>query len=153
MSSEPYWNENFFANAQIHRRFKRLRETVREAQFESASDLRTLMTAIEQVEIDVGRALLKLHALAEVLEEKGVINSDELAQKADELDGLDGREDGVLHPVLFRTEEEQNRLLSPRAFLLAAEKTVETPTEFLARLEQSEAETDPEENLPEGEVF
>lgn len=155
MSTEPYWNENFFANAQIHRQFKRLRETVREAQFESASDLRTIFAAIEQVEVDVGRALLKVHALTEVLEEKGIVTSEELAQKADALDGLDGRDDGVLHPVLFRTEEERNRLLSPRAFLLAAEKTVETPTEFLARLENSDRDTptNQDEDLPNGDVF
>lgn len=163
MSSEPYWNRNFFANAQVRKQLNRLRETVREAQFESASDLRTIFAAIEQVEIDVGRALLKLHALTEILEEKGLISSEELAQKADELDGMDGQDDGVLHPVLFRTEAEQNRLLSPRAFLLAAEKVVETPTEFLSRLEQAdveeeieteaEAEAENEENLPNGDVF
>lgn len=159
MASQPYWSENFFANAQIHRQFKRLRERLREAEFESATDLRTIFAAIEQVELDVGRALLKLHALTEVLEEKGLVTGEELAQKADELDGLDGRDDGVLHPVLFRTEEEQNRLLSPRAFLLAAEKTVETPTEFLARLEQTESDAEAEqeeeqdEELPNGDVF
>ena len=138
MSHEPYWSHNYFALGQVRGQFDRLKNAVREAQFESASDLRTIFAAIEQVEVDVGRALLKLHALMEVLEEKGLINGDELAQKAEELDGMDGNQDGALHPVIFRTEEEQNRLLSPRAFLLAAEKVVETPMEFLARLEKEE---------------
>jgi hypothetical protein len=63
------------------------------------------------------------------------VTSEELAAKARELDGLDGETDGVLHPAVFRTEAEQRRTLSPRAYLIAMEKQATSPKEFLANLE------------------
>ncbi len=83
----------------------------------------------------MGRVLLKLHALVEVLEQKGLVAADELLAKARELDAADGEQDGVLNPALFRTEEEQRRHVSPRAYLIELEKNAVSPKEFLANLE------------------
>ena len=135
MAEFPYWADNWFATREIKRQFGSLKDQVRDASVESAADLRTLLSAIDQVETDVGRALLKIHAIAEVLVEKGLVTSEDLAAKAQELDGLDGETDGVLHPSVFRTEAEQQRTLSPRAYLIAMEKEAVTPKEFLANLE------------------
>lgn len=136
MTEFPYWAENWFATHEIKDRFGRLRQQVREAREESANDLRSILSAIDQLEVDVGRALLKVQAIVDVLEQKGLVTTEELASKAHELDALDGEMDGILHPSVFRTDEERARTPSPRAFLIAMEKETTTPKEFLAGLEK-----------------
>ena len=117
----PYWTDNWFATRAIKSRFERLKEQVRDARAESAGDLRSILSAIDQLEVDIGRTLLKVHAIADVLEAKKLVTTEELAEKARELDSMDGEMDGILHPAVFRTEDEQNRVPSPRAFLFALE--------------------------------
>lgn len=136
MSEFPYWADNWFATREIKKQFGRLKDQVHDARMESAGDLRSILSAIDQLEVDVGRALLKVHAIADALEEKGLVTTDELAARARELDSMDGKMDGILHPSLFRTEEEQSRAPSPRAFLIALEKKAVGPREFLAQLEE-----------------
>jgi len=138
MSQYPYWADNWFATREIKRQFDRLKGQLRDARSDSAADLRSVLAAIDQLEVDVGRVLLKLHAVVDVLVDKGLVAADQLAAKAQELDGMDGQSDGILHPSLFRTPEEQARAPSPRAFLIALEKQTESPKEFLAQLEQDE---------------
>ena len=138
MADFPYWADNWFATREIKKNFARLKDQVRDARRESAHDLRSIMSAIDQLEVDVGRALLKLHAIVEVLESKGILTTEELAAKAGELDAMDGNSDGILHPSLFRTQEERDRTPSPRAFLIQLEKESVTPSEFLAELEKND---------------
>jgi hypothetical protein len=138
MSEFPYWSDNWFATHAIKKQFGRLKDQIQDSRMESAGDLRSILSAIDQLEVDVGRALLKVHAIAAALEEKGLVATDELAAKARELDSMDGEMDGILHPSLFRTEEEQNRAPSPRAFLVALEKKAVGTKEFLAQLEQDD---------------
>lgn len=138
MSQFPYWADNWFATREIKRQFSRLKDQVHDARMESAGDLKSILSAIDQLEVDVGRALLKVHAIVDVLEEKGLVSTDELAAKARELDAMDGQMDGILHPSLFRTEDEKKRVPSPRAFLTALEEGTVSPKEFLAQLEEQD---------------
>ena len=143
MTELPYWAQNWFATHEIKNRFQKLKHQVQDAREESASDLRSILSVIDQLEVDVGRALLKVQAIVDVLEQKGVVTTEELAAKANDLDALDGEMDGILHPSVFRTKQEQARTPSPRAFLIAMEKETSTPKEFLARLEQKDDDVRP----------
>ncbi len=109
MAELPYWAQNWFATHEIKNRFQRLKHQVQDAREESASDLRSILSVIDQLEVDVGRALLKVQAIVDVLEQKGVVTTEELAAKANDLDALDGEMDGILHPAVFRTKQEQAR--------------------------------------------
>jgi hypothetical protein len=138
MDDFPYWADNWFATRSIKERFDRLKNEVRDSRTDSASDLRSILAAIDQLEVDIGRTLLKLHAVSELLVEKGVVKAEELTAKARELDSMDGETDGILHPSMFRTEEEQSRSPSPRAFLIALEQQSASPKDFLAELEEKD---------------
>ncbi len=138
MDNFPYWADNWFATHEIKKRFDRLKKQVRDARTDSVGDLRSVLAAIDQLEVDIGRTLLKLHAVSDVLVEKGLVTSEELAEKARELDSLDGQSDGILSPSLFRTEEEQKRAPSPRAFLIELEVKTPSPKDFLAQLEDKD---------------
>jgi len=142
MSDIPYWTDNWFATHEIKKNFSRLKQQVRDARQDSASDLRTVLAGIDQLEVDVGRTLLKLHAIVDVLNEKGIVTTEELASRARDLDAMDGAPDGILHPSLFRTAEERNRTPSPRAFLIELEKQTTSPKEFLAQLEKKDEKQD-----------
>lgn len=119
---------------------ERLRTRVKSDSFSSAEDLRSVLASIDQLEVDLGRSLLKIHTLSEVLQAKGIVTAEELAAKSAELDALDGHADGGLHPSLFRTDEECRRTPSPRAFLVALEKEDlrVNPKDFLRQLEERE---------------
>lgn len=115
----------------------RVKKQLRTAGMDSAADLRSVLTSIDQLEVDIGRTLLKLHALSEVLLRKGLVSEEELTAAAKDIDATDGEADGQLHPSLFRTEEENSRVPSPRAFLVALEKQdVLSPEQFFAKLER-----------------
>jgi hypothetical protein len=138
MARFPYWADNWFATREIRKQFSHLREQVHKVDSEAAVDLRSVLASIDQCEVDLGRALLKLHAVVDVLIDKGLVTADELAAKAQELDAMDGETDGILHPAIFRTAEERERTPSPRAFLIALEKQPTNPKAFLAQLERGE---------------
>jgi hypothetical protein len=133
MADDPWfdWTPQFV----LAQRIRDLREKVNEARADSVGDLRSILSAIDQLEVDIGRVLLRVHALADVLIEKGLISAEEMSAKAREIDGLDGEMDGTLHPSLFRTPEERDRAYSPRAFLAALEKETTSPKAFLRELE------------------
>lgn len=137
MNENHYWSEDHFSRHRIHERFHSLRDEVRQARMDSGADMRTVYSLLDQLETDIGRVILKVHAISDVLLEKGLVTTDELSAKAHDLDMLDGHSDGKIHPSVFRTEREQNQILSPRAFLLNLEKEdVVTPKGFLAQLEE-----------------
>lgn len=138
MSHKVYWSDNWFRAHHIDKQIDRLKHKVLDARDDAGADLRSILAAIDQLEVDIGRTLLKVQAIVAVLEEKGLVATDELASKAAELDAIDGKQDGILHPAVFRTEEEQQRAPSPRAFLIALEKETVSPREFLAELEQQD---------------
>ena len=141
MAHKVYWSDNWFRAHHIDKQVERLKKKVLDAREDSGADLRNILAAIDQLEVDIGRTLLKVQAIVHVLEEKGLVTTDELAAKAAELDEMDGKADGILHPAVFRTEEEHQRAPSPRAFLIALEKDTISPREFLADLEQRDKES------------
>ncbi len=120
-----------------------LKQRIREVRTAANKSDRSIYDTIDQLETDLGRAILKLHAIAAVLEEKGLVTNDELAAKESELDAADGKIDGVLHPSYFRTDAENNRQLSPHAFLNKLEKMdFPTPRDFLGTLAKDENQSD-----------
>ena len=135
MIEYPYWADNWFATYQIKKNFASLRKQVTETRKDSADDVRNLLEAVDQLEIDIGRTLLKVHSLVDVLVEKGILSSEELAVKARELDMLDGQQNGILHPAIFRPDVEQQRTPSTRIYLQRLEQHAVSPKEFLAQLE------------------
>jgi hypothetical protein len=81
-----------------------------------------LVDRVDQLEGDLGRALLMLQALAETCVSKGVFSCQEIADMAKTIDALDGIADGKLDPQTMRP---------------AAPPTAEavSPEEHLRRLE------------------
>jgi hypothetical protein len=65
MAEFPYWTDNWFATRAIKKKFDHLKEQVHDARAESVGDLRSIFSAIDQLEVDIGRTLLKLHAIAD----------------------------------------------------------------------------------------
>lgn len=135
-----YWSEgNWFEAAELKRQLEFVRNQAVQVGNERSANLRYLLSSIDQLERDLGRTLLKVQAVVDVLVANGIINTNELAERADELDMLDGDKDGSLNPAIFRTEEERARVAPPRIHLAQLEQMdVEpmTPEEFLANLEQ-----------------
>ena len=140
-----FGNDEWFTTRQLHSRINEVRRSIVRGSIEKAGELRALHRAIDQLEIDLGRSLLKFHALIDVLTEKGLIDTEELTAMAREIDGLDGENDGILHPMLFRTEEERERCPPPAgSFLFELEKQpVASPHEFLAQLAENDGVADP----------
>ncbi len=140
MDHNSYWVDDHFSTREVFKRLDQLKTRAGDVQTESGADLRSILLMIDQLETDIGRALLKLHAVCDMLLQKGLLTAEDLMEKAVELDASDGQEDGVLHPSLFRTPEEHNTTLSPRMFLIELEKSpsVKSPKEFLSELETGE---------------
>ena len=152
MNDNHYWSEDHFSRHRIHERFHSLRDEVRQARMDSGADMRTVYSLLDQLETDIGRVILKVHAISDVLLDKGLVTTEELSAKARDLDLLDGQSDGKIHPSVFRTEQEQNKILSPRAFLLNLEKEdVVTPKGFLAQLEEEEQAHETPESTQESD--
>ncbi|HYW79607.1 MAG TPA: hypothetical protein VE890_08520 [Thermoguttaceae bacterium] len=62
---------------------------------------------VEQLEGDLARAVLLIHALTEACLERGVFTREEIAQAAAEIDLLDGVADGKLDPATVRPKEKR----------------------------------------------
>ena len=138
-----YWDErNWFTDAEIKKQFDFIRNQAVQVGDERSANLRYLLSSIDQLERDIGRGLLKVHAIVDVLIEKGIVTDEELADRATVLDQLDGERDGALNPSVFRTEIERTNTPPPRVFMAQLETgdPLQTTEEFLADLEsQSDA--------------
>ncbi len=91
---------------------------------ERANDPRiALVDRVRDLEDDLGRALLLLHALTETCIRAGVMTPEQLAEIAAELDSSDGVADGKLDPAALRPEREQSPEVSPEEYLRRLEQT------------------------------
>jgi multidrug resistance efflux pump len=136
--------DTFWPNT--HQQIRDLRNKISDVRRRASERDHGAYAAIEQLETDVGRALLRLHSVIAVLMEKGVISQEEIETKSRELDSLDGEIDGALHPSYFRTAAENNRQLTTGEFLQKLQSAnIESPKhetkQFLARLEGQESDT------------
>jgi|GEM_PF-3816436 len=133
-------DDTFWPNT--HQHIRELQQKISEVRQLATERDHGAYEAIEQLEMDVGRALLRLHSVIAVLMEKGVISQVEIDAKSQELDSLDGAIDGALHPSYFRTPEENSRQLTTGEFLQKLESmNIESPKQFLARLEDEESDS------------
>jgi hypothetical protein len=92
----------------------------------------------EELEDDLGRLTLLVHALAEACVRKGVLSREEISAMASEIDLLDGCADGKLAPSTFRDPDQQRekRPPSPEEHLRRLERRDhQGPGEFLSNLE------------------
>lgn len=133
-----YYSDDWLSRQAIYDRLDKLKEQIASSRQSTGQARRSQLDTLHQLEVDIGRTLLKVHAITELLVEKGVVSQQELAAKANELDGLDGARNGMLHPSLFRTDAE-NEAIEPD-FLTALERKDLTsdPKDFLARLEEED---------------
>jgi hypothetical protein len=97
-----YAISNYFAKEHgelIDRRMRRWRERANDPRI-------ALVDRVRDLEDDLGRALLLLHALTETCLRAGVMSPEQLSQIAAELDKSDGVEDGRLDPATLRPEQD-----------------------------------------------
>lgn len=135
---DDFFGHDSFSAHGLRKSIDKLRTQIDASRQTSGRSRRTLHATIDQLEVDIGRTLLKVHAITELLIDKGVVSAEELAAKAKEIDALDGAVDGALHPALFRTDAE-NEAIEPD-FLTSLEKQDlnTNPKDFLAQLEKEE---------------
>ena len=63
-----YWDErNWFTDAEIKKQFDFIRNQAVQVGDERSANLRYLLSSIDQLERDIGRGLLKVHAIVDVL--------------------------------------------------------------------------------------
>ena len=128
-----YSVSKYFANEHrklIDERMRRWRERANDPRI-------ALVDRVRDLEDDLGRALLLLHALTETCLRAGVMSSEQLAAIASELDKADGLADGKLDPASLRPQSEPAQQLSPE--------------EYLRRLEERETQLgdQPQISMPE----
>ena len=108
----------------------------------ASADLRQ---RVDELEDDLGRATLIVHALAEACVRKGLLGREEIAAIVDEVDLLDGKADGKLDPAALRSPDEQRAKRPPSAERhlhdLESQET-QSPGEFLSDLERQAGEGD-----------
>lgn len=110
---------------------------LRQFRLEDAGEFRGVYDAIDQLEIDLGRVMLKVHSLMEVCIDKGLVSNEELWRKSHEIDARDGEVNGQLPVSEFRTQEERSRSQSRRRSLHQLERTeLASTSDFLADLER-----------------
>lgn len=113
-----YAISKYFANEHrelIDKRMRRWRERANDPRI-------ALVDRVGNLEADLGRALLLLHALAESCLRAGVMSHEQLSQIAAELDRSDGIEDGKLDPATLRPEERTNPNISTEEYLRRLEE-------------------------------
>jgi hypothetical protein len=96
---------------------------------------------IADLEDDLARTTLLVHALAEVCVRKGLLTREEIAEIAEQIDLLDGQVDGKLDPATQRPPEDPDaapRQIGPHEYLGKLERNdsgAVSPREFLEDLE------------------
>lgn len=66
-----YWDDrNWFTDGEIKKQLDFIRNQAVQVGDEGSANLRYLLSSIDQLERDIGRSLLKLHAVVDVLVDK-----------------------------------------------------------------------------------
>jgi hypothetical protein len=137
------WTRYLFHDYFTAREFNRLDERLRHRRMSEARSGAEQRRRIDELEDDLGRLTLLVHALAEACVRKGMLTRPEIAALVDELDLLDGRADGKLDlPAPGEPGEARpQRPATPEGYLHELEKgDAQTPDEFLADLQRGDAD-------------
>ncbi len=129
-----YLLHDYYTAKELDRIDERMRR-IRSSNARSAGDARE---RIEELEDDLGRLSLLVHALAEACVRQGVLSREQITSIADEIDLLDGCADGKLAPSSLRDPDERRptRPQRPEEHLRQLEKgDHQSPGEFLSNLE------------------
>ena len=135
MSWTRYLLHDFFTAHELNR----IDERFRRSRTASASTRAGMYDRIDELEDDLGRATLIVHALAEACVRKGLLTREEIAAMVNEVDLRDGKSDGKLDSTALRPPraEHARRPMSPEQHLHELEKQDESsPGDFLADLER-----------------
>jgi hypothetical protein len=134
MSWTRYFLHDYFTAKELDRIDHNLRR-LRSSRARSDSELRD---RIDELEDDLARLTLLVHAMAETCVRKGLLSRKEISRMADELDLLDGCADGKLDPGALPGARRRERTgpVSPEEHLRNLEKREpRSPGEFLSDLE------------------
>lgn len=102
-----FWTARKFNELDAERAQRRRSE--RRRRRERGAERAAIEQRLEELERSLEESALLLRSLADLCLEKGVLSPDDLAARAHELDGLDGRIDGRMGlPVLEPDEDEEN---------------------------------------------
>jgi hypothetical protein len=89
------------------RNSKKLDAKLRAVRHSGFSPERELRDRVEELEDDLGRALLLLHAVCEASLSKGLFTQSELDRFIEAIDVSDGRADGKLDPATQRPDDSE----------------------------------------------
>jgi hypothetical protein len=112
---------------------------------QSGASRAKLLDRVDELEDDLCRMSLLVHALTEACIKKGVLTREEISAMAQQVDLLDGQADGKLDPAALDSSREPRaeRHRTPGEHLQQLEKQgQQTPREFLADLEQDATNKD-----------
>lgn len=87
-----FWTAREFNKMDDERRSRR-KSTQRTRQ-RHVSETKVLESRVDELEQDLGEAVLLLRSMSDLCVQKGVISAEEMMAKAEELDALDGVVDG-----------------------------------------------------------
>ncbi len=116
------WTRYLFHDYFTARSLNQLDATAERRRRQASSQRIDIRSRCSELEDDVGRLALLVHALAEACVRKGVLWREEIAAMVTEVDLLDGVADGKLDPAVLRPGDQQP-------------KTPTRPEDFLRDLE------------------
>lgn len=87
-----FWTAREFNKIDEERRARRRSRRMRTQR--QAAERAKLESRIEELEQDLGEAVLLLRTMSDLCVQKGVLTADEMMERAEELDALDGVIDG-----------------------------------------------------------
>ncbi|MCH2123755.1 MAG: hypothetical protein MK165_03125 [Pirellulaceae bacterium] len=135
MSVLRYLNHDWWQTQEIERCEQEMRDLRRKSSRQRA----TLHDEIDEVNDDLARTVLLLHALVQACLRKGLLTREDITAVATELDLKDGVQDGKLNPQLARPPQERasDRPPSVEGHLHELEKqNLDSPEDFLRDLEK-----------------
>ncbi|MFT7534857.1 MAG: hypothetical protein ACI85K_000807 [Hyphomicrobiaceae bacterium] len=87
-----FWTAREFNKMDDERRSRR--KSTQRMRHRHVSETKVLENRVDELEQDLGEAVLLLRSMSDLCVQKGVISAEEMMAKAEELDALDGVMDG-----------------------------------------------------------
>lgn len=100
------WTRYLFHDFLTAREFNRMDEAAERRRRIGSAERTDIRRQCDDLEDDLGRMALLVHALTEACIRKGTVTREEIAAVAAEVDLLDGVQDGRLDPGALRGEDE-----------------------------------------------
>ena len=136
------WTRYMFHDFYTAKEFNRMDDRLRRMRMQSGASRANLLDRVDELEDDLCRMSLILHAVVEASVNKGVLTREEISDMVEQIDLLDGQADGKLDPAALDPSREARaaRQLSTEEHLNRLEKEAQTPGEFLSNLEDEHSD-------------